>query len=196
MDSNEKAGRRSIRLRDYDYSQAGAYFVTICTHKRIFMFGDIQESKMCINDYGRKVQGVWAELPNHYGNVILDEFAIMPNHIHGIIMLADTVGAGLKPAPTKKHGLPEIVRALKTFSSRLINQARNVKGIPVWQRNYYEHVIRDENSLNRTREYITTNPARWHLDRENPDRTGEDGFDLWLATFQTRPETQYMEKEH
>ncbi len=82
-------------------------------------------------------------------------------------MLSD-VGAGLKPAPTLKHGLPEIIRALKTFSSRRINEQKKTPGIPVWQRNYYEHVIRNETDLNQIRKYIIKNPANWSMDEENP----------------------------
>jgi REP element-mobilizing transposase RayT len=135
------------------------------------------------------VNECWKDLPDHYGQVLLDEFVAMPNHVHGIIILNDnTVGAGFKPAPTidnhdiqhrnsfKHHGLPEIIRAFKTFSARRINQARNTPGIPVWQRNYYEHVIRNEEDLNKVREYISTNPAGWDKDEENPDqvRAGRD----------------------
>jgi len=122
-----------------------------------------------LNDLGKIVDKCWDDLPNHYPHIELDTFVIMPNHIHGIIMLHDDVGAGLKPAPTRKrHGLPEIVRAFKTFSSRHINQIRDTTGTPVWQRNYYEHVIRDETSLNDIRQYIIDNPLRWENDEENP----------------------------
>ena len=106
----------------------------------------------------------------------------MPNHVHGIIIIRD-VGAGSEPAPTtKRHGLPEIVRQFKTFSARRINRRRGTPGQPVWQRNYYEHIIRHEESLNRIRDYILTNPLRWNLDRENPNRTGEDS--TWDSLFQ------------
>jgi len=127
---------------------------------------------MRLSSYGEIIRLSWLELPQHYTNAELDVFVIMPNHIHGIIFLTD-VGAGLKPAPTdsprdKRHGLPEIIRAFKTFSSRKINQLRNMSGTPVWQRNYYEHVIRRDESLDKIREYIVTNPLCWALDRENP----------------------------
>jgi REP element-mobilizing transposase RayT len=120
--------------------------------------------------------------------VELDTFVVMPNHVHGIIVLTEPAGAGLKPAPTKKPPLSEIIRAFKTFSSRRINALRDMPGISTWQRNYYEHVIRDEDVLSRVREYIATNPLRWELDRENPQRTGKDEFDRWLATFKTQPD--------
>jgi putative transposase len=105
--------------------------------------------------------------------VELDKFVIMPNHIHGIIILQDAVGEGLKPSPTpKRHGLTEIVRGFKTFSAKSINQHRNTPGIHVWQRNYHEHVIRDEADLCKIREYINNNPLQWDMDRENPENIG------------------------
>ena len=160
--------RRSTRLRSYDYSRAGSYFVTICAQNRECLFGNVMDDEMRLNAAGAIVQTVWDELPNHYPNVELDRFVVMPNHLHGIIVI---VGAGLKPTPTK-HGLPEIVRALKTFSARRINEMRNTPGVPIWQRNYYEHIIRNDESLHRIREYIVNNPAQWALDRENPLRAG------------------------
>ena len=121
-----KHRRQLRRLCGYDYSRAGAYFVTTCTHGRTNLFGKIVKHEMRLNVYGRMVQEVWNGLPGHYPHVALDAFVIMPNHIHGIVVLATPVGAGFKPAPTPKsastprHGLPEIVRAFKTFSARQI----------------------------------------------------------------------------
>ncbi|MFH1023991.1 MAG: transposase [Planctomycetota bacterium] len=157
--------RRSIRLKGYDYAQAGAYFMTVCAHERRCVFGDVVDGEMRLNDAGCIVRTVWDALPEHYPHVQLDEFVIMPNHIHGIIVLSD-VGAGLKPAPTleKRHGLPEIVRAFKSFSARRINESCRTRGIPVWQRNYYEHVIRNDDDLNDIRSYIAANPAGWAAD--------------------------------
>jgi putative transposase len=195
--NSEKHCRRSIRLPGYDYSQPGAYFVTICTQDRAYLFGEVVNGEMRLNKYGQIVDDAWNDLSNHYAGLILDAFVIMPNHVHGVIVLTGDpiwdglVGAGLKPAPTHTKHVPlsEIVRAFKTFSARRINQCRGTPGAPVWQRNYYEHIIRNEESLNRIREYILQNPLRWHLDRENPERIGTD--DLWDAIFSvgvgTRP---------
>lgn len=161
--------RRPIRLQGYDYSRAGAYFVTVCTHDRLCLFGEIADRRMALNDAGRMVQQVWDDLPNHYSHVELDECVVMPNHVHGIVVI---VGAGFKPAPTKptkRHGLPEIVRALKAFSARRINEMRGMPGGKIWQRGYYEHIIRNDDELNRIREYIANNPMKWEMDRENPD---------------------------
>ena len=167
--------RRSIRLEGYDYSRAGAYFVTICAHKRKYLFGNIVNDEMALSEYGKIVENVWYNLTGHYQNIKLDKFIVMPNHIHGIIILMnmDDVGAGFKPAPTdltKYYPLSEIVRAFKTFSARHVNELRITPGIPVWQRNYHEHIVRNENELNRIREYIMNNPLRWQFDRENSDR--------------------------
>ena len=184
----ERHHRRSIRLKGYDYSQPGAYFVTICTQDRVCLFGDVIGGEMQVNALGEIVQAVWDGLSEHYPFVVLDAFVVMPNHVHGVIIITEPmVGAGLKPAPTKPvcqhHGLSEIVRAFKTFSARRINGLRGTSGVPIWQRNYYEHIIRTEDALQRIREYIATNPLRWHLDRENPHRLGEDEFDQWLRSF-------------
>lgn len=168
--------RRSIRLKGYGYSQNGAYFVTVCTHNRECLLGEITDGEMVTNEYGKIVDKCWRDLPNHYPNIQLDYFVVMPNHFHGIVMIniagagvgANAVGAGFKPAPTTtNHGLSEFIRALKTFSSEQINQIRNTPGISAWQRNYYEHIIRNEDDLNRIREYIRNNPTQWDEDENN-----------------------------
>jgi len=162
-----KRQRQSIRLRNYDYSQAGAYFVTVCMHERQCLLGEIAGDKVEMNNAGRSVWTAWKNIPQHYPGVGVDEFVVMPNHVHGILILGDR--AGLKPAPTKKsHGLSEIVRAFKTFSAREINKSRGMTSAPVWQRSYYERVIRDKGELNRIRRYIVDNPVMWAMDRNNP----------------------------
>ena len=151
--------------------------MTICVKDHACLFGDVEQGEMILNEYGHVVTKCWYDLTNHYAGITLDAFIVMPNHIHCIIVINNdvgagfniNVGAGLKPAPTdKRHGLSEIVRAFKTFSSRYINQIRNTPGIPVWQRNYYEHVIRTEKEFNQITEYIVNNPIQWELDTENP----------------------------
>ncbi|MDD5457784.1 MAG: transposase [Phycisphaerae bacterium] len=177
-----KHQRRSIRLREYDYSQPGAYFLTICSHEHQCLFGHIVDTEMKLNDLGLAVQSSWLDIPNHYHYVELDEFVIMPNHLHAIVVLQDTVGAGFKPAPNTvgdedvkragfkpaptRHSLGEIVRAFKTFSARHINKIKNTPGKPIWQRNYFEHIIRNEESLNKIRNYIMNNPRNWTADKE------------------------------
>lgn len=162
--------RRSIRLKGYDYTRAGAYFITICTRNREYLFGEIINNEMRLNEFGQIVQSTWFDLVNHVDDIELGEFVVMPNHMHGIIII---VGAGSEPAPTepapmnaipKQTPLFEIVRQLKTFSARRINLARNTQGESVWQRNYFEHIIRDEKSYLKISQYIFDNPARWKLD--------------------------------
>ena len=173
--------RRSIRLEGYDYSRAGAYFVTVCTNNREYLFGNIVNDEAVLSEYGKIVENVWCNLTDHYQNIKMDKFIVMPNHIHGIIILMDMddVGAGFKPAPTglmKYYPLSEIIRAFKTFSARHVNELRKTQGISVWQRNYHEHIVRNENELNRIREYIMNNPLRWQYDRENPDN-----INVWVG---------------
>lgn len=166
----------SRRLPHHDYSQPGAYFVTICVAERTCIFGEIYNGEMRLNQNGRVVSEQWSGLPTHYPFISLDEFVIMPNHVHGIIQINDinqpSVGAGFQPAhgadSTKPHhGLPEIIRGFKTYSARYINELQGTKGTPVWQRNFYEHVIRSETSLNAIRKYILENPLKWDEDPEN-----------------------------
>ena len=166
--------RKSLRLPNYDYSQPGAYFITSCSYKRLAIFGRVVEDNVLPSLAGLIVQDAWHDLPNHYLNILLDSFIVMPTHIHGIIIITvssttNHVGAGLRPAPTTHHGLPEIIRALKSFSARRINELRDTPGAPVWQRGYYEHIMRNEHQLNRLRNYIEANPRRWKRDAENPD---------------------------
>jgi putative transposase len=168
--------RRSVRLKGYDYTQPGAYFVTVCVRGRECMLGQVIDDQMVLNEAGRIVDAAWRDLPNHYPQVGLDAFVVMPNHVHGIIVLnEDTtsgVGAGFKPAPTgkptKRHGLPEVVRGFKTFSARRINEYRDTTGSPFWQRNYYEHIIDGDDQMDRIREYINNNPYAWETDEDNP----------------------------
>jgi putative transposase len=135
--------RRSIRLPAYDYSREGTYYVTSCAQDRACLFGDVANGEMVLNQRERVVQQCWDDLMRHYNGIELDAFVIMPNHVHGIVVITGdvmavksgvVVGAGLKPAPTaiKRHGLPEIIRAFKTFSARKINVMRNTPGKPVW----------------------------------------------------------------
>ncbi len=122
---------RSTRLDDYDYSQPGAYFVTICTHNRMMMFGDVADGEMGLNSLGEVVAETWQALPDRYAGIGLDAFVVMPNHVHAILFLGENQREGLKPSPTNSHGITEIVRGFKTFSARKINQIRESVGTPV-----------------------------------------------------------------
>ena len=161
--------RRSIRLPDYDYSQPGAYFVTLCAHERETLFGDVVDDVMRLNDYGEIVVAVWDDLPGHYSHVELDAFVIMPNHVHGIIVIADNaVGARHASPLQSRPTLGIIVGSYKSAVTKRINELRHTPGVSVWQRNYYEHVVRSEHELNTIRAYIQNNPLRWALDHDNP----------------------------
>ena len=166
--------RRSIRLRDYDYSQPNAYFVIICAHRRACLFGQIIESEMRLNETGLIVADCCQEIPEHFSAVSLDEWMIMPNHLHGIVIITeatnDTDVAAAQhaaPLPVKTVPLSVIVRSFKSAVTRRVNAIRATDN-PVWQRNYYEHVVRDERALDRIRRYILENPIRWADDSENP----------------------------
>ena len=194
----EKHHRRSIRLQGYDYSQVGMYFVTVCTEERESLFGEVVKGEMVENEYGKAARTCWEEIPHHFQRAELDVFVVMPNHMHGILIIADktrtphaSVGAQhAAPLPWRASrpsvspgSLGAIVRSFKSATTNRINDLRGTPGLPLWQRNYHEHVIRNEEDLRRVREYIQTNPLRWELDRENPARRGEDEFDRWLASL-------------
>ena len=188
-----KHRRTSIRLKGWDYTQPGAYFVTICTHERVPLFGRVVDGEMVLNPYGEIVRDEWFRSAEIRAEIELfpDEFVVMPNHIHGIVWIVATddpagydenarppVGAtGRSPLPP--HGptprsLGSFIAGFKSAVTKRINQMRGTPGARVWQRNYYEHIIRDERALNAIRRYIIDNPWRWHLDRYNPDATGPD----------------------
>ncbi|BBM69293.1 transposase [Rhodothermus marinus] len=184
--------RRSIRLKGYDYTQPGAYFVTICTHGRAPLFGDVVDWEMRLNDMGEIVRACWHEIPDHFQHVELDAFVVMPNHVHCIVCIVDNVGAThasplhASPRRNKPRGpapgsIGAIVGAFKSAVTQRINQRCGTPGTSVWQRNYYEHIIRTERALNAIRRYIAENPLHWHLDRYNPYATGTDpqAWEIW-----------------
>ncbi|MCJ7459093.1 MAG: transposase [candidate division Zixibacteria bacterium] len=177
----EKHHRRSIRLKEYDYSQAGGYFVTICTDGGEFLFGDVVNEEMELNERGIIVKREWLKTAELRKDIILDEYIIMPNHFHGVILIIDDGRGTARRAPTVErfsrpvaNSFPTIVRSFKSAVTNRINQIRGTPGASVWQRNYYEHVIRNEDKLFKIRQYIQNNPLKWHLDRENPERVGLD----------------------
>jgi putative transposase len=169
--------RRSIRLKGYDYSQSGAYFVTVCARDKEYLFGEIKEGKMLLNKYGEIVMECWNTIQNHFVNVACDEFVVMPNHIHGIIKIPNVGAQFIAPigkTMSKNQGVinhaptvGEIVRSFKARCTYMINQVGNTTGMTIWQKNYYEHIIRYEKELHQIREYIVNNPMQWELDTEN-----------------------------
>jgi REP element-mobilizing transposase RayT len=166
--------RRSIRLKDYDYSQQGTYFVTVCTYNRKCNLGKVINDEVQLNKYGHIVENEWIKTADIRKNVELDTYVIMPNHLHAIIMLncrgvlqyAPTDTSGKLQSPSQTVG--SIIRGFNSTVTKQINQLRNTPGSSVWQHNYYEHIVRNEDGLNRIREYIINNPIQWQFDRENP----------------------------
>ncbi|MGQ0602346.1 MAG: transposase [Anaerolineales bacterium] len=185
----QKHHRRSIRLKGYDYRRTGAYFVTLVTYGREGLFGEIVAEAMRPNEFGAIVTDDWRRISRHFVRVTLDEFVVMPNHVHGVIVLGwDEASAGRgpeipaalsaeaapqRPIGTQSGSLGAIVQNYKSVTTRKINQRRCTPGVPVWQRNYYERIIRDEGELNRIRRYIIENPLRWALDDNNPLAHGD-----------------------
>jgi len=159
----KKHHRRSIRLKRYDYTSAGAYFITIVTYQRECLFGEIADGEMILNDYGRVADEFWRAIPEHFENVELGAFVIMPNHIHGIIVITDVATQCVAPTVTitsprgpKSRSIGAIVGSFKSAVSYRLNKQFNVTNI--WQRNFYEHIIRNETERNNIHLYIETNP--------------------------------------
>ena len=167
--------RRSIRLQTYDYCQPGAYFVTICTQHRECFLGEVIDGEMQFTIRGIIAGESWFHLPEHFPHVELDEFVVMPNHIHGIVLLIENFPGGDKgavSAPLRgqhKQTLGKIVAYYKYQTTKIINQIDGTPRNRIWQRNYYERIIRNTQELENTQQYIITNPQHWTTDKQNPD---------------------------
>jgi len=193
----QKHHRRSIRLKGYDYSQEGAYYVTIVAWRRDFLFGEISNKEMMLNKVGKIVEWEWLELPKRLPYVELGAHVVMPNHFHGILFIHENVGAtrqgqtmslsGAEPLQTvtmegidgsplprsipygpKPASLGAIIAQFKSRVTKRIWKFPEFKDTPIWQRNYYEHIIRDETDLQNKTDYIESNPLLWDEDDENP----------------------------
>jgi putative transposase len=169
-----KHHRRSIRLRGYDYSQRGIYFVTICTNKKECFLGKVSNGAVVLEDAGWAVRKTWLSLPERFPGAVLDQFVVMPNHLHGVIaIIRQTPRGGKKGAAssaptTVLPTLGEMMRAFKSVSAIEINCILGRRGRPVWQRNYFEHIVRDGRDLEKIYKYMADNPLQWEFDRENP----------------------------
>lgn len=161
--------RKSVRLKEYDYSQPGAYFVTICSRNAGNVFGEIVDTTVRLNGQGSAIADCIHSLPKRFPRVTVDSFIIMPNHIHCIILLGNESRPGREQGASEAS-LARIIAYLKYQSTKQINAIFNMPGKKIWQRNYYEHVVRNEADLRRVREYIENNPAKWAFDRYNPNR--------------------------
>ena len=169
--------RKSIRLKGYDYTQSGAYFVTLVMRNRLSLLGEIVSGKMLLNGIGESIRDAWEWLAKRYPYVKLDEYVVMPNHFHGIIVLTNDRQPHHHSRPMNKP-LGRLMAAFKTVSTKQTNLLQGTPGQPMWQRNFYEHVIRDETELDRIRKYIADNPANWETDSENPGASEEPGAQL------------------
>jgi putative transposase len=187
--NNRPPHRRSIRLKGYDYSLPGLYYITLCTKNREHLFGTIENNEILLNDAGRIARDEWARSPDIRHEIDLHEFVVMPNHMHGIVGIrcdANDDCRGDRPvAPTDNpvtrtmpvarandarpcgpapKSIGSFIAGYKSSVTKKINVMRNTPGVPVWQRNYYEHIIRDEESCERIAEYIISNPVNWRED--------------------------------
>lgn len=181
MPERTQPQRKSPRLRGYNYAQAGAYFVTICTHDRAHLFSAIVDGVMVLSHAGTIAQERWLALPDHHSHIELDAFVVMPNHVHGIIVLVGT-GPALSAGPalsgtnnvnTDNAGadnagvVPTLGAAIGSYKSGVTRRVQEAQGEPqrqVWQGRYHDHIIRSKAALNRISEYIMHNPAQWHED--------------------------------
>ncbi|MBI9047967.1 MAG: hypothetical protein JEZ00_00990 [Anaerolineaceae bacterium] len=167
--------KKSIRLPGYDYTQPGAYFITICTYQHQSLFGEISDGEIVFNELGRIANKTWKEIPNHFSNVITEYWIVMPNHIHGIIEIItdDRRDSACRIPTIEQYGkpvqgsIPTIVRSYKSAVTRQITLKFN-PDFRIWQRNYYEHIIRNDIELGKVREYIRNNPLQWALDQLDP----------------------------
>jgi REP element-mobilizing transposase RayT len=161
--------RRSIRLAGYDYTQPGAYFVTICTQERQPLLATVDVAGHTLTSIGQVVARCWLTLPRHFTNAALDAWVLMPDHLHGILVLGDGETALAPPSSrqrpngTRPCSLNAIVQNFKSISTRKVNQVRGTPGAQLWQRDYYERIIRDERAFDTVRRYIESNPARFVL---------------------------------
>jgi putative transposase len=164
--------RRSIRLRDFDYAQNRAYFVTICAAQRLCLFGDVVEGRTQLSAIGLVVAASWQDLPHHTPALMLDAWVIMPNHLHGIVVLPGTVATpttrSSPPHGPKPQSLGAVVRGFKSAVSREVGIRNPTLVRPIWQRNYYERIIRNDRELDAIRRYIMDNPVRWDADPDHP----------------------------
>ncbi len=181
MDKRPDHYRKNIRLKNYDYSSAGYYFVTIVSYKRKNIFGEIIDGQNNLNPLGMIVEKTWQEIPVHFPYIKVDSHIVMPNHFHGIVIINE-VGAqlggvqhvvvvGAQHAEPLREIKPQplglIVRSFKSAVTKRVHDLDLFVGEKIWQRNYYEHIIRDEDDHQQIADYIETNPLNWEYDHEN-----------------------------
>lgn len=174
-DGDSEKSRFSLRLPGYDYSQTGAYYVTICVNEHRCIFGDILGETIQLNAAGLIVRQYWLELQRAFTHLAVDEFVVMPNHIHGIVILMGTPSLPDPKDPDVHATLGDIIQWFKTMTTNAYIRAVRSENWPafdrrLWQRGYYEHIIRNDIDLQRVREYFVNNPMKWSVDKYNPAR--------------------------
>lgn len=182
----DKHHRRSIRLRGYDYSSSGLYFITICAYRRQYLFGKIVDGVMQLNSLGQIVETEWWKTEKIRPGWYLGAWIVMPNHVHGVVGIGQSgesdvprnrpgnrahghVGAHGRAPLRRANSISSFVAGFKSATTKQINILRNAAGTPVWQRNYYDHIIRDDQSLLRIEQYIRNNPITWQKDQLHPN---------------------------
>ena len=178
MNKTPRGHRRSIRLKGIDYNEVGAYYITIGTSDKVCYFGTVENERVKLSPIGEIANKYWFEISDHFNNVILDEFVVMPNHIHAILFIPGVRKTGFQYIdPLQQHqrfqhvvrkSIGSIIRSFKASVTRWCR--KNGYEYFQWQRNFYDHIIRNEKELNHRREYILNNPLKWELDKENPKK--------------------------
>ncbi len=178
MRSNERLqpGHKSLRLPYRDYADAGIYYVTICAHENVCIFGSVQNGSVRLTPLGNLVRTHWEEISSHFQNAKLHAFVVMPSHLHGLIELSATVTSAtaeirrrrFDPSAVPARSLPAIIRSFKTVVAKRARQELQFVG-DVWHRNYFERIVRDARELSNATQYILENPTKWEMDRFNPE---------------------------
>jgi len=189
--------RQSLRLSEYDYSGPGAYFLTVCVHNRECLFGRVVNGEILLSRFGEIAHEEWLRSSELRSEIFLDVFVIMPNHLHGIVLIDSDEGRGVivreragvgahgraplqgrtRLPQREKRSLGSFVAGFKSVVTKRVNEIRGFPGRPLWQRNYFDHIIRTQRALDQIREYILANPRQWHLDVENPFRVESNRID-------------------
>ncbi len=193
-----KPHRKSIRLKNYDYSQNGYYFVTICTKNREEYFGQINDDEMILSQYGKIAKQSWLEIPEHFEDIRVDEHVIMPNHIHGIVI----IDSGDEPVGNRHacslqeerqyQKLPVVIGSYKSSVTRELNQMHD-KFHFKWQKSYYDRIIRNDKSLDRIRHYIHYNALKWEYDQENKNAISfEEKKEFWTEFLNNQRRMQCL----
>jgi putative transposase len=197
---------KSIRLPEFDYAGNSVYFITLCIAERAHLFGEVRNGAMAMNEFGWIVWEEWERSAEIRREIELDEFVVMPNHFHALVTIvpdgafelpacnalpeAERFGRepqahGRAPLRRTPRSLGSLVAGFKAATTSKINTLRGTVGTPLWQRNYYERIVRNENARTQIASYIENNPLQWSVDRENPDRDGENAFESWLFADST-----------